>query len=704
MNPKDLGTVFYPSCVVHFLFRFDETLQVAESKADLVSGLDIDTSSLASATARLASQAVLAGHVIEAAITELGDKPAPVLRPLVYPADGMSPITNRVPQKATIELPGLRQAGKFSLSFKYLDLPIDPRLVRACSVEIHLGTVGPSAFGRGMLGGQKSPGGQIESIMSTRNAEGTANDDTMIMYGTVDNWSVEHDESGSTISMDGRDLRGLLLDAKVPMQKMADLQLDKPIDEVVKAILHTLPSEVDLSLFVICNQEEWGGVIPSPVDKDGLTRVRLKADGAGTGQSSGAGAGQDKLSYWDIITRYTGLVGAVPYFRGQYLWIRPARRLYDMLENPKTRTPFADGEARTVTSVGSDGAAIVEKIRIRRLVYGRNISKLSYERKFAQACPIVEVVSLDDSVRGEGKLLLAQWPPKGSLAAILKGDTDETSNAVADPTGAAPKSSSNTGGANRTRINVPGIRSMARLTAIAQDIYEEIGRGEMGGNCSTRALTSFGGDSLDPDMLRLRPSDGVEFLVDKRALASRPPLAAAQLIENTQMPFEALVQKVAGTLQGGRSGQKPDTNLARVLVATARSAIVDSMRFFRVSNVKYNWAASVGQGGGGGVDIAFDFQNYVVPRHKASTAPEPKYTANAKVTPVQIQGDINFLQQLAQQFGVAAYKKGISRPGSAEEGHEFGVGDSVEEGIRLKKEALQDTVFNANVGIGRGLR
>jgi hypothetical protein len=71
---------------------------------------------------------------------------------------------------------------------------------------------------------------------------------------------------------------------------------------------------------------------------------------------------------------------------------------------------------------------------------------------------------------------------------------------------------------------------------------------------------------------------------------------------------------------------------------------------------------------------------------------------------VQIQGDINFLQQLAQQFGVAAYKKGISRPGSAEEGHEFGVGDSVEEGIRLKKEALQDTVFNANVGIGRGLR
>jgi hypothetical protein len=220
--------------------------------------------------------------------------------------------------------------------------------------------------------------------------------------------------------------------------------------------------------------------------------------------------------------------------------------------------------------------------------------------------PVVRCVSINSDERGQRKLVSAEWPPEGSKARQLKSDTEI--------------------------INIPvgSIKDASRLRAIAQSIYEEIGHGEVGGSCETQTLTSFGGSNADPDMLLLRPTDTVELVVDGRALSSRQP-AVAELIEDQRRSFEAQVMDVATRLDPAPRFVARDNpngpgqifvnqpsdeamNLGRALVATARSAVVDAIRYFRVSNVRYDWNDR-------GVRVAFDFQNYVVNRHHEATAP-----------------------------------------------------------------------------------
>jgi hypothetical protein len=657
---------FAPQMVVHLAVHFDPTLQVDEAPDNTQVLTDADRRG-----ADVVRQQLGGEHVGQAPAVSVRQRVThkPLLTPLSNPALGLSLITGRVPMKGSVELPGVRQAGKFNLQFDFRDLPLDPRLIDDCAIEIHLGCVAPETFAEGMSSGQ---GAQLPRqitrrvLRTSRGVEveeavgiGFTDDETLVLYGTVDTWTVEH-EGRSTVSVEGRDLRGFLLDAKVPMQRMAELDLSKSIDSVVKDILGTLSSRLSLKAFVSINADEWPNrKIPSPVTQDGLTRVRLDSDGQGTGKSSGAGSGQDKLSYWDLITRYCTLVGAVPYMRGQYIWIRPARRIFDMIEDRSQPTPFAGGKERVARAQDSTGASWDDIIRVRRLVYGRNIEKLSFERKYAQAAPIVEVVSIDDRVRGESKLLIAQWPPKGSLAAALKGDTDEADGDKPEKTQSkTTASSSSSGGSDRVLLAFPCIRSLAQLQQVAQDIYEEIGRGEMGGNCSTHALTSFGGDFSDPDMLRLRPGDAVEFLVDAGLLQSRgdgrgqPPLAPAEPLKMEALPFADAVRQIAERLpvlaDGGR-----DTNLARAIVASSRSRVVGDLRWFRVSNVKYDWSTS------GGVSVAFDFQNYIVSAHKAVTAdpatqvrptPDPAMsTTGPTSTPVEILSYFGVTRAALQQ-------------------------------------------------------
>jgi hypothetical protein len=207
-------------------------------------------------------------------------------------------------------------------------------------------------------------------------------------------------------------------------------------------------------------------------------------------------------------------------------------------------------------------------------------------RKFGGFKPrVVEVVCVDTSSpeRGAAKLIRARWP------AVTDEQLDKTKG---KPVAVAPSGA--TTSAEIMRVPVSGITDTARLTRIAKGIYEEVSRGEIGGSVETKALASWGGDNLDPDLLRLKPGDAVEMVTDVRRLQRASPLVAQYVDDQRRSEneeVEALMERM------------DDRTLATAIVRSSRSGALP--RFFYVQNVKYDWKAD------SGIGVAFDYQNYV---------------------------------------------------------------------------------------------
>lgn len=187
-------------------------------------------------------------------------------------------------------------------------------------------------------------------------------------------------------------------------------------------------------------------------------------------------------------------------------------------------------------------------------------------------------------VKGKDRLLEVQHPPEGS---------DGARTTAVDPSGKAARTEFLT-------IPICGIKDKTRLLEIAKQIYEEVGRGELSGCAMSKDLASLGGDNTDADILRLRPGDAVEFLVDAAGVQSIPPVVS-ELNQTAAQSDADAVQQVAARL-GGRQ------DLAEVLVGAARGRFQSLQNVFRVSTVRYTWEM------GTGIGVTFDFHNYVTAR------------------------------------------------------------------------------------------
>lgn len=554
--------LYYPSIVVNLRIRFDEAFQIV----DLPEPVD-------------------QRGVVDAVSGTSG----PVLRPLILQQgkDNLSHILNRVPKNGTVELPGYRTAGKFSFLFDYRELPIDPRLLRAIGVEIFQGAVNPEDFATGMV--QVEADGTRRSILNVYDEAGNPRDELMTLAGIVDTWRLTHDDKGSFLHIEGRDLRGIFLDSPIDLGIFSSIDLRKDIADVVAAILEKHPAGEQMTICTFPG--EWPrGILPSPADTDGLTRPRRKASGDG----AAVGSSSSKANYWDMITKMCLLVGAIPFFKGRELHIRRSRSIFAQREGKDvSRSPFRAPNSKIPVHRVDD---LGDEVSVRRMVYGRNIKSLTYERKFTGTkVPVIEVTSHDQSGadRGPGKLLIVQWPPKDKKLARISG---------VSPSGEVAQT-------DILRINRPGIRDKARLLEMARDLYEEIGRQEIGGSANTKSLASLYGDNSDPDMLRIQPGDGVEFAVDVQTLNSRSPISA-QFTDANRQSFTERVEAIKQDML--RKSGTVDENLIRVIVATSRSSILNIEQFFRIANIRYNWANGV-------VQIHFDFQNYVVVRSEETS-------------------------------------------------------------------------------------
>jgi hypothetical protein len=569
-------SAYYPMLAVNIRLRFDEALH----GLSVVAPQDVDE-----AAASLLPPA------------SGGDLPGLLQGRSV---DNLSALFNIVPRVATVELPGYRQTGKFSMTLAFRDMPIDPEILRSAGVEIYAGAIDAGQWGNGNTTPPGALGALRLSQLRTRDEAGRILTDNNLLIGLVDEITVEHSDQGSEVHLEGRDLRGVLLDTAVRPNAVSRIKLNRPIDLVVQQVLDGHPlfrssSSAGRRVIVETNPDDWpDGVVPVVASVVDFTRIM---QGAG-GQIPGMPVQGDphKLNFWDLITQFCTLVGAVPYFVGERLRLRSARSLYDPNKlsgfDPRFPTPFKGGRRRVVQ--GEQGPI---DLAIRTLVYGRDLLKLKFGRKLqGKKTPTVEVVSVDTSsaARGGARLITVQWPAVAAGADTSQADVDKAATTSVAPSGTLAQK-------DVIYVSVPGVRSRKRLLQIAQDIREEIGRGEIGGSCSTKDLASLGGDSTDPDLLHIRPGDPVRFAVDARQLASYPPP-----ISELSREYRGTVEDLAAEL----TKRLGDVNLARVVAYSTRGVIRERLKVYRVGNVRYSWSAKEGIG------IDFDFQNYIESRSR----------------------------------------------------------------------------------------
>lgn len=595
------GPVYIPSLMVKLRVRFDEALH----------GVDIS-----------------APESLEDGGPQGGAQVSTVSEPalMVGRADQLSTLPLPVcPLKAHIEIPGYRQAAKFTMVMPWRDFPFEPDVVRAVGVEIFAGCVDATEFGKGMT---TNPG------QTRRTSQLLLLDEsTEVFYGLADTIRVEHNsEHGDVIHLEGRDLRGIMRDMTIQVTMLSELNVTKPIHNVIQQLIDRVPLLKEFKkntgdgVHVYANASDWpGNAIPAPNDPDVITRVQQGAAGADESNPSGPAnslqvSDPTRVSVWDLVVNFCNLVGAVPYFVGRALYVRPATALYDDSKlspfDPRFKTPFAGRKPRTIQ--GEQGSDLSTSIRV--LTYGRDLIKLSMERKLGGVkVPGVRVISYnsDSKDRGaKGRLLDVRWPPIGGYPAdgLSATAAKKALSTSVSPSGVKVQS-------EYILISRPGIKSEARLLQIAKSIFNEVGRGEIHGSAATKDLASLGGDATDPDLLKLRPGDPVRFEVDNRALTSYPP-AVAGLPELLRLAPDQLAQRL-GDLLG-------DQTAGRVLAYSLKNQIKERQRTFRVTNVRFSWDSQKGMG------VDFDYQNYIEARsgagstaNRSAASPQTRPTGRA---------------------------------------------------------------------------
>lgn len=510
-------------------------------------------------------------------------------------------ILNRVPKKCSVHLQGHTQAATYKIVLDYRELPIDPRTIVACSVEVHMGTVSAQDFADGM--NREVAPGRRASILRTRNQDGRLNDENLVMIGPADDWRVEYGPDGAEVHLEGRDLRGVLLDSPLLSERdafdydhrrfperrkkrsniLSRINLDVHIHKVVEQILreHDVIRRLPEPIEVVSYPDEWpGGELPSPGARGLVPRHRR---GAG-GQGSSAGGAFDNMNFWDLITRLCYLVGAVPTFQGRRLYIRPGRALFNDIRNGR-RTPFHPNSPRSMEGMG--------EWHVRRLIYGRDVTDMKLARKYAgnNKPKSIRCIchNLSSGRRGRESLLEVVWPPRTEREARREGVQGDR-RTVRDSLG---------GQESQEVVTIPvrGRHNIQQLTAIAQSYYEQMGRNEIKVEVSAARLTSFGGNNADPDLLRLRVGDTIELLVD--ASATGRSGISSTVNEAASLGFSEAVERVRARVQ--------DRNLARAIVASALGNIMGVLRYYYVAGVDLDWSYEE-------ISVKMDLMNYWIPR------------------------------------------------------------------------------------------
>lgn len=469
--------------------------------------------------------------------------------------DGIIPITASWAQN------GIRTADTLNIELEFADFPVDPRVIRSCGVQYFLGTVSADDFQKGIYGENRTqkvpPGSSIPfNVVPDEYSDDQGRSRTNLRFeGWVDSWEANWPEGDSPkVVLECTDNTRILIEQDHP-SRMA-VSVDEPIDQAIANYLSNFPQFRGISV-----QYLPAGSDP-PRLKDSLTK---QAYPPGVGPSTAKG-GDSKLSVWDYLTDVTKSVGLNIRFVGTTVIIQRPRALYNRRFPPRSEDPF---QGRNLPRLGN--------INQRLMIYGQNILDMSWHREFTKYAPLnVEVRSYNPRRK---KTLIARFP-----------QVDKRTKRLSPGQGSDQKFEV---------ISIPGIQDEAVLRAVAQQLYEVLGRNELMVTVMTKNLGSYGGGNLDPDMLDAKVGDPVDVVVQRGNLD----------VED---------QNTVNTVQG-ELARRPQSFLEELGFPTefaqAYAAAVNNTSFpttFRFKEIHIDWDKTAD-----GVRLDFDAVNYVEVRADA---------------------------------------------------------------------------------------
>lgn len=433
-----------------------------------------------------------------------GDDPSHVGSPQQQQSssDGLTFVLDGIiPGSATWQQNGIRTADTLTLEIAFHDMPVDPRVVRACAVQFYLGTVSADDYERGMNGKTRSPapGSGVSipfNVIPDEYTDPSGKSRTNLRFeGWCDEWSIEFpDGDAPMLKLECTDNTRLVLDEDAPPG--LTIGPKQPIDLAIATYLANFPQFRGLS--VVYQPAIDRSKIPVLKDVLKSTAFQPKLGPAP------AGGGTSKLKVWDYITDVCGSIGHVVRFEGTRIIVQTPRTLYNSSLPARSDDPFTGRQLPSGRT-----------LRNRLYLYGDNIAEMKYARKYGQFAPFnVEVRSY--SVKDK-KTLIARYPQKDDRVKRLRpGDSSEQKWTV---------------------IRVRNVEDLATLRLIAQSAYEQVGRRELGVTVVTKNLGSFGGGNLDPDFLDAKPGDAINVEVGSRSAGENSVLTVDEQMRTRASEF-----------------------------------------------------------------------------------------------------------------------------------------------------------------------
>jgi hypothetical protein len=481
-----------------------------------------------------------------------------------------------IPMSCSVARNGFRTADTASIQLNWKDVPFDPRIVRAAGVELTIGVVSGDDFAKGFKGQLGDRGLPLSTIDV---APGGKLDGSFTQFvGWVDDWAINFGSDSDTVTLECRDYTALFIDTFLLPNDGIDLE--KPLIEGIQEFIDgeddnggvKYPTVAGISV-VFGDVGEAPGAAPGAPGKNIPPQAKSRKGKKAKRKRSG----NQRMSLWDHITDVTVAFGFVPIIRGYELRII----------NPRTR----------LSSKGNP----------RRMVFGRNLESLDFDRKLGgNAVSIVEVRAYDPSV---DKVRWARWPVAsgqpssgfgGTTADVLKNRPPKAFPNVPTPSGSKVDEKVTIFTLDSTVIGI------GSLEALARQMFNQIARQEIEGNFATREVSSWNIKDDEPlpatdaDLLQLRSGDPIELLVAPRdpRFPAETPNTTSQLAE---LPTRSRTQFLINL------GYDPEVakQVARLQEAAGFQTI------FRAQDVQIEMDHD------DGISVKVDFINYVTVREDA---------------------------------------------------------------------------------------
>lgn len=332
--------------------------------------------------------------------------------------------------------------------------------------------------------------------------------DTLRFVGFIDEPETELSADGERVRMDGRDYTALLLDYRWPGTA---IEINRRLDDVVIDLVHAVPGAEGIEI-----------------------EFAQSSDGVNLSELMGRTlyAPHDGDDAWTVLVDLCGRAGLLPVFRQDVLYIENARQF----------------QARST-----------------RFVYGKNIARLAFRRRFNEVrSSQISIRCWDESAR---EVREARYP----ASPVIKRKRISTQGKVSVDT--EPLAT----------FQVSGAYSQSDLEDIAQSIYEERARDQFQGELETKELVDLDGE----DLAALANGDTLSVRLGREDLASISSMSTSEAVT---------------WLSDGPAGMRRE--VAEALVDSWRRAEAQSSSFY-VKRATHHWDREQGY------KLSVQFINYV---------------------------------------------------------------------------------------------